>query len=60
MALGTVTGADGFDDAVEIGVGHGGAGGEAEAAVEEIFGDVTAHNAAFVSWFTGIGFLAFD
>lgn len=31
-------GAHGVDDAVEIGVGHGRAGGEAEAVVEEAFG----------------------
>jgi len=34
IALGAVAGADDFDYAVLVGVGHGGAGGEAEAAVE--------------------------
>ena len=36
------------------------AGGEAEATIEEVFGDVSADNAAFVLGFAGIGFSAFD
>jgi len=60
IALGAVAGSDDFDGAVLVGIGHGGAGWEAEAEVEEVFGDVSAYGAAFVAWFAGIGLLAFD
>ena len=35
---------DDGDDAVEVLFGHGGAGWEAEAAVEQIFGNLSAHD----------------
>ena len=36
MALGAVAGADGFDGAVLVGVGHGGPGGEARPPCESV------------------------
>ena len=53
-------GADGFDDAVEIGVGRGGAREEISTTIDWVFGDVSANGATFVLRFAGIGFLAFD
>ncbi len=38
-------------DAVEVGFGHGGAGGKAQAAVEQVLGDFAAHHARLVTLF---------
>ena len=46
-----MAGADDAANAVEVCFGHGGAGGEAQSALEQVLGDFAAHCARLVPLF---------
>jgi len=43
---------DNIDDAIEIGVGHGCSGWEAQTPVKQILGHLSAHNSRWITQLT--------